>query len=142
MNVVTPSVFPQGLDRAGMVLSSACAVHCALMPSIAGLLPLVGLQVVASEATESLILGATLLLAVASLAGGCRHHRRMTPLLMVAAGFGSIACGRLLLEDLRWAEASTVVAGALLIGGAHMINWRLCCQRAPDPCTIGMQRAR
>lgn len=67
MTVVTTSVSPQGLDRAGIVLSSACAVHCALIPFIAGLLPFVGLQFVASEATESLILGASLLLALASL---------------------------------------------------------------------------
>ena len=45
------------LDKAGATASLACAVHCALMPLVVTLLPLVGLGFLADERTEWALLG-------------------------------------------------------------------------------------
>jgi hypothetical protein len=124
------SLWPRGLDRAGVILSSACAVHCALMPLAAGLLPLLGLHDSVPEVLESVLLLASGAIAVVSLLGGCRHHRQWRPWLLVGAGLAAIAVGRLVIEaDVwgAWGETTLVVAGALLIASAHVANWRLCC---------------
>jgi hypothetical protein len=127
MIAAAPSPFPKGVDRAGVVLSLACAVHCAAMPLVAGLLPLIGLHDAVPEAIETGLLLATGAVAVVSLLGGCRHHRQWRPWLLVGGGLGSIAAGRLLVEGSPWAETGLVVAGALLLVAARLVNWRLCC---------------
>jgi hypothetical protein len=39
-------------DRAGILVSGACAIHCAVLPLLAGLLPVVGLPHFTDERTE------------------------------------------------------------------------------------------
>jgi hypothetical protein len=120
-------VFPGGLDRAGVVLSSACALHCALMPAVAGVLPIIGLNDVVPETVESMLLLTSVIVAMVSLAGGCRHHRQWRPWLFLFGGLALISVGRLLLDEVRWFETGIVTTGALLIATAHLVNSRLCC---------------
>jgi hypothetical protein len=108
-------------------LSSACAIYCLLAPAAAGLLAVVGLDESMPETLESLILVATPVLAIVSLAGGCRHHRQWQPWLWFGGGLTAIASGRFLLHDPVWLETLMVVTGAMLIAGAHIANWRSCC---------------
>jgi uncharacterized membrane protein YfcA len=100
------------LDRFGAAASLACAVHCAAMPMLVGLLPIVvGL---------SLCVGIwSLLLSYA------RKHRHWRPLLIFAFGASLIIAVRLLAEEGSRLEAPAMVAGALLIACAHMVNRRL-----------------
>jgi hypothetical protein len=116
---------PRGLDRAGFIMSAACAVHCALMPFVAGLLPLIGFGFLAGRHAEVVLLLAAAAIALISLIGGCRHHGRFGPLAMVGVGFTAILVGRIFLTDA--AETLLVVPGALTIALAHLANWRLCC---------------
>jgi hypothetical protein len=45
-------------DRAGVVVvSTGCAIHCAVLPCVAGLLPVLGLHDFADEWVEWLIIG-------------------------------------------------------------------------------------
>ena len=118
---------PRGLDRVGFFMSAACAVHCALMPFVAGVLPLVGIGFLAGRTAEAVLVLAAAAIALVSLAGGCRHHKQRLPLLLVAAGFLLILTGRVLIRDPEVLEIALVVPGALLIAGAHLVNWRLCC---------------
>jgi hypothetical protein len=127
-----PSSFarPRGLDRAGLIVSTACAVHCALMPLAAGLLPLLGLQFLAGETAESVLLASAAMIAAASFAGGCWHNRQARPLVLVVSGFGLMLLARTLFEDVRLAELTLSVTGAVMIAGAHLANARLCCSKA------------
>lgn len=120
------SAVPTRLDRVGFFMSTACAVHCALMPAVAGLLPLIGLGFLAGEAAESVLLTCAAVIAVWSLAGGCRHHKQRRPIGMMVAGFALILIGRFV-PEVAPAETPLVVTGALLIAGAHLSNRRLCC---------------
>jgi hypothetical protein len=115
------------LDRIGAAASLACAVHCAVTPLIVGLLPLVGLSFLASEQAEWSLVGLSLCVGIWSLLPSyARKHRHWRPLLIFASGAGLIIAVRLLAEEGSSLEAPAMVAGALLIACAHLINRRLC----------------
>lgn len=116
---------PAGLDRAGVLVSAGCAVHCALMPFAAGVLSMAGVGFVASEATELALLAAAAVLAAVSLTSGCCHHRQWRPIALMLLGFALVLFGR------GWApegspETMSVVAGGVLVASAHLANWRMC----------------
>lgn len=115
------------LDRTGAAASLVCAAHCAAMPLLAGLLPLLGLSFVASEGFEWVMICLSLSIgAVSLLPSFARRHRQWRPLLMFALGASLMLAVRLWLEeDSRW-ETPVVVVGALLIATAHWVNLRLC----------------
>ncbi|MSO51797.1 MAG: MerC domain-containing protein [Acidobacteria bacterium] len=115
------------LDRAGVVLSTSCALHCALMPVAVGVLTAFGFGVVASEETELLLLLSAAAIGVISLIGGRRHHRRARPLLMMVGGFALVLMARLGFEEGTTIEIATTVVGAALVASAHLVNARLCC---------------
>jgi hypothetical protein len=125
--MTTLTLTRRGLDRVGFVLSTACAVHCALLPLVAGMLPLLGLGFLATDAAEVGLLAGSAVIATWSLAGGCRHHRQPRPIVMMIMGFAAILAGRFAGADSELVEVAGVVAGALLIASAHLSNRRLCC---------------
>jgi MerC mercury resistance protein len=115
------------LDWLGAAASLACAVHCAAMPLLIGLLPLVGLGFLASDHTEWALAGFSLGVGSLSLIPSyARKHRQWRPLLLFAFGASLIIAVRLLAEDGSRLEAPAMTLGALLIAFAHMINRRLC----------------
>jgi hypothetical protein len=75
---------------------------------------------------ESVALAASVTIAVVSLTR-CLHRRHWQPWTWFGAGLVAIAIGRVALEDLAWIETPLVVAGALCIATAHVVNRRLCC---------------
>lgn len=119
----TVNVVPGGgLDRFGMVASCVCAAHCAVMPSVVGLLPLFGLNVIADEQVEWALIGIAVLVGMASLLPAYfRHHRRATPLVIFTAGLGLIFVGRSLFEEGGAGETASVVLGALTFAAAHFL---------------------
>lgn len=114
------------LDTLGATASFLCAVHCALMPLVASLLPLAGLGFLADERTEWLLLAVSLTLGIKSLWPCYRYwHFKPQPLWLLAGGAGLLLSARLLLaEESPW-EVPTVVTGALLLVSAHLYNQRL-----------------
>ncbi len=115
------------LDRIGAAASLACAVHCAAMPLLAGLLPLIGLRFLASEAAEWSLVGLSLGVGSLSLLPSyVRKHRQWRPLLIFIFGAALIIVVRLLAEEGSRLEAPTMTLGALLIACAHLVNQRLC----------------
>jgi hypothetical protein len=115
------------LDRIGAAASLACAVHCATMPLLAGLLPLVGMSFLASERAEWLLASLSLGIGGLSLAPSyARKHRQWRPLLIFTFGASLIIVVRLLAEEGSRLEAPVMALGAMLIACAHLINRRLC----------------
>ena len=115
------------LDRLGAAASLACAIHCAAMPLLAGLLSLVGMSFLASEQVELSLVGLSLGVGVLSLAPSyARKHRQWRPLLIFAFGAGLIIAVRLLAVEGSRLEAPAMALGALLITCAHLVNRRLC----------------
>ncbi len=115
------------LDRVGATASLACAAHCAAMPLLTGLAPLIGMGFLASEQAELALAGLSLGVGSLSLIPSyARKHRQWRPLLLFAIGASLIITMRLLAEDGSRLEAPAMTLGALLIAFAHMINRRLC----------------
>jgi hypothetical protein len=115
------------LDRLGAAASLACAAHCAMMPLLAGLLPLVGLGFLSSENTELALVGLSLGLGSLSLLPSyARRHKQWQPLLLFAFGASLIIAVQLSAEEGSHLEAPTMALGALLVTCAHLVNRRLC----------------
>lgn len=115
------------LDWLGMAASLACAAHCAAMPSLAGLLPLVGMGFLANEQAEWVLIGLSLSVGALSLLPSYLiKHNQWRPLLLFTFGASLIVAVRLYIEEGSRFEAPAMVAGALLIACAHMVNRRLC----------------
>lgn len=123
------------LDKAGATASLACAVHCALMPLIVTLLPLLGLGFLADERTEWALLGASALLGSSSLCLGYREHRKRPALLILSLGLTALVLGRVLEErHFEAAGVAGVVLGGCTVAAAHFLNRRLC--RACRICRV------
>jgi hypothetical protein len=115
------------LDRLGAAASLACAAHCAAMPLLIGLLPLVRLGFLAGHLTEWALAALSIGIGSMSLIPSyARKHRQWRPLLLFAFGASLIIVVRLLAEECSRLEAPAMAVGALLIACAHMINHRLC----------------
>src|SRR5579871_842397 len=118
---------PDYLDNAGATASLLCAVHCALMPMIVTLLPLMGLGFLANEATEWGLVALSATLGISSLCLGYRRHRSRRAPAVLALGMGLLATGRVAEHrDLGRFGVALVVGGGLTIAAAHLYNRHLC----------------
>ena len=111
------------LDLAGATLSSLCALHCLLIPLVAGALPVAALH--GSERLEAGLLGLSILVALIASYAGWRLHRRGWTLAIVAAAIAAIVAGRALGEGQSLGRV-LVIAGALGLAGSHLCNRYLC----------------
>jgi hypothetical protein len=124
------------IDKAGMIASSLCAMHCVVSPIVLVVLSMHGLRSHLNQEAEWLFVGVSLTLGIVGLSSSCISiHRRTTALVVFGAGAALIFLGRLLLSsgDL---EPVLAVVGALMMAAAHATNRFLCktCPR-PNRCT-------
>ena len=118
----------ENLDKAGAVLSVACALHCVLMPLGIGLLASSGLHWIADTRVEYTILASTVVVACFSLITAYRQrHRKRRCLAMFLLGLSGIFSGHAFAPG-ETMEAAAVTAGAALIFAAHLSNAWLCKQ--------------
>ena len=115
------------LDKAGMTASLICAVHCAAMPFVITLLPLVGLGFLANEWVEWLLIGLSAVLGISSLCLGYRSHRSRRALATLSVGLALVVIGHIAEERAgEWIGISLLVLGGCTVASAHWINRRLC----------------
>lgn len=110
-------------DRVGATASFLCAIHCALLPFVLTVLPLLGLGFLAGHRFERGFVMFAATLALFALVGGYRRHRRPLPLLLATPGLA------LLLLGVTWAinypilvHSVMVTCGGLLLASAHFVN--------------------
>jgi len=115
----------QVADRIGAVASFLCAIHCAVLPLVLTLLPLVGLEFLADHRFERGFVTFACVLALVALVRGFRRHQHPLPLLLAAPGLA------LLLLGVTYAEVHSIVlhsvlvtCGGLLLAAAHFVNLR------------------
>ena len=142
-----PALDVNKLDRAGAVASFLCAIHCALMPLIITLLPLIGLGFLASEPVEWALLAASATLGSWSLCLGFRQHRSRRVFMILGVSIALLVAGRIFHQPhfygLHAGESHNhehhfsawgpilMVLGGLAMMSAHLLNHRLChaCKR-------------
>ena len=111
------------LDLLGAAASFLCAIHCATMPLIIGLLPLAGLSFLAGESAEWLFTLCSLTIGFFSFWPSYLHkHKKLLPLSLLLVGACFLVAARLWFEDAPFLEISFAVLGALLLISAHLIN--------------------
>ncbi len=121
------------LDLTGSAVSWLCVVHCVALPFFISLLPIVGLSFLLDETVERTIIGASVLIAAASLLPAYfRQHGKIRTIVLFAAGIGLIIGSHTAFEDELAMQIPFLLAGAGLITAAHFINRRLC--RACPKC--------
>ncbi len=112
------------LDAVGFSTSMLCAVHCAVLPFVLTLLPLVGLEFLANPIVEMSIIALGVVVGVSALWHGFQHHRNLTAVVMLVLGFGMI-----FLAHSGWVsetlEDTMTPIGASVVALAHVANWRL-----------------
>ncbi|UII21271.1 MerC domain-containing protein [Fulvivirga ligni] len=110
-------------DFIGFAASALCAIHCAALPFLLSLAPLVTVQYLKNPWIEYTIILISFLIAVYSLAFSYRrHHRDLLPIKVVTLAFILIATGQLI--DKEWLEVGLSSTGAILVATGHLINWR------------------
>jgi hypothetical protein len=113
-------------DRAGVIVSAACAVHCTVLPFAAGLLPILGLRHFADERLEWLIVGSTAAIGIVGHTRAyIRHHRHAGPAALFLLGLGIIVITRLSGANTPF-EPIVLGLGGLFAAAAHWVNLRLC----------------
>jgi hypothetical protein len=115
------------LDRVGATASTLCAIHCALMPIVITILPLIGLGFLADERLEWMLVATSAAMGISSVCLGHREHKQKRAAAMLCLGLSLLAVGRLA-EERKLGRYSVVIVvlGGLTVASAHIINRRLC----------------
>lgn len=107
------------MDRAGVLLSGLCAVHCILGVVLVGVLGLGG-QVLLAPEIHRIGLGLAVAIGFISLGFGVRRHGRLEPLVLGAVGLSLMTAGLFVGHGLP--EAVLTIGGVALVAAAHIRN--------------------
>lgn len=122
----TPRRWWHAADRLGATASFLCAIHCAALPFVIALLPLIGLSFLADHRFEAGFVAFASVLASAALISGYRRHRRRLPLLFAIPGLLLLMLGVTFLHAHSLVVHSVLVTcGGLLVATAHFVNLRV-----------------
>lgn len=112
-------------DRIGAAASFLCAIHCALLPFVLALLPLIGLEFLASHTFERGFVIFACALALFSLIRGYRRHHLSQPLAFALPGLTLLLLGVTVAEGYSIVVHSVLVTlGGLLVAFSHFLNLR------------------
>jgi hypothetical protein len=114
-------------DSFGSLGALACAIHCAAMPLLLGLLPVLGLGFLASAGFERSFLVFATVLGLGSLWTGYRRHRVALAFALLVPGLLAICAAVWIpaIHESAAAHAIMMTAGGLLIAVAHRTNLSL-----------------
>jgi len=113
-------------DFVAIGLSAVCLVHCLLLPVAVAAVPFSHGWLGHDEvAAHWLVFGVGLVVTSWALGAGFRRHGAAVVLLVGVAGLLVMLMGAIHLFE-RWLEATLTVAGALIVGAAHVLNLKLC----------------
>jgi len=113
-------------DRVGAAASFLCAVHCALVPVLLGVLPALGLSLGDwVEIDEAFVVFASIL-GVTTLTLGWRRHRVFRAWIVLLLGLALLWIGAFShVHEHILAHAVLMTCGGLLVATAHFLNMRL-----------------
>jgi hypothetical protein len=109
------------LDRAGMILSSLCAVHCVLGIVIVAGLGLGG-GILLDPAIHRIGLLLATVIAGVAIGIGALQHRRAAPFVVAMTGLTFMGGG--LAVDHGIEEAVLTIIGVTLVAAGHVLNLR------------------
>jgi hypothetical protein len=138
----SPRRFATLVDRVGATASMLCAVHCALLPFVLALLPLIGLEFLAGHTFERIFVGCAAVLACASLVTAYRRHRHPHALFLMVPGIALLCVGIVVNLDVHvLVHTACVVTGGVLVASAHVVNLILAHRHHQATCMYAPARA-
>lgn len=116
------------LDSMGLLLSSACMIHCLALPILITLFPIIEGALLEEQQFHALFLILVLPTSATALTLGCRRHRDW-----ITGGVGAVGMTILVLAafwghdwlGLTGERLATMLGGAILASG-HILNFRRC----------------
>jgi hypothetical protein len=112
-------------DALGIATSTACAIHCALLPLVVTSLPIFGINIVHNLLFEWLMISIAFFVGTYSLYHGyIKHNRSFTPMIIFLVGFIFLVLKQFSASLEYWFLAIAVT----LIITAHYFNYRFCQQ--------------
>lgn len=123
------------VDKLAIGLSSACAVHCAVLPIIFILAPSLAQSFLGNEEFHITLLFFILPTSIAALFMGCTKHKDMRVLALISVGLLIVVAAAFVGHDLfgEIGERVLTTFGSILIVAGHIVNQRLC-SRADACC--------
>ncbi len=110
-------------DAMGIAASTACAIHCALLPLFLSSLPLFGINIIHNTAFEAGMIGLALCIGSYSLYHGFnKHHHNLLPLVIFSSGFIFLVIKQFFVHYQTW----LLIPAVSLIITAHYLNFRFC----------------
>tara|TARA_B100000941_G_scaffold243938_1_gene188031 strand:+ start:316 stop:720 length:405 start_codon:yes stop_codon:yes gene_type:complete len=109
------------LDRAGIILSGACALHCLLSIVLVTGLGIGGELFLAPEIHEIGLLLATLIAGVA-IGWGALRHRMAAPFVIAMTGLTFMGAALAVPHGIK--EAVLTIIGVALVSFGHILNLR------------------
>jgi len=112
-------------DRAGIFISSLCAVHCLLVPALLLLAPVVGsLSWIEGSMAHQVLFYSVFVTGVIAIYLGYRIHSDTKPMILLAIGLAIVFVGTFLAHDLfgHWSEYVINPIGGLFLIWAHYSN--------------------
>lgn len=125
------------IDKISIGLSALCAIHCLVLPVLAGVLPSLAAVTASHAHFHVLMLVLVIPLSGLALGAGWLRHRDGKVLTLGVTGVGLMVFAVTLGHDLlghdgeRWAT----LAGSFLLATGHVRNFRRC--RPADGCHEG-----
>lgn len=126
-----PSGSPTG-DRAAILLSALCAVHCLVLPLVVPLLPWAALLTENDSTVHRWLLLAIVPVSVYALLRGCARHRKALVFALGACAVGLLVAAPFAkLPSPRWEQGLTLL-GAAALSVSHLLNLQAIRQGRPD----------
>jgi len=126
------------LDKIGISTSVICAIHCAFLPVLISMLPLLGIGFLLKGWIESMMILLSIVIAGISIGSSYKIHQKRLPLVLLIIGLVLIAIARLFLSENL--EPLIVPVGGLTIASAHFFNWSYsgkCTHNQPHSISLG-----
>jgi hypothetical protein len=120
-------------DRVGTGASLLCAIHCAALPFVLVMLPVIGLGFLANDRFEIGFVVLASVLAMVVLTRGFRRHQQPLPLMLAAFGIVLLVLGVSdVISHSLLVHSGLVTVGGLSLASAHFFNSRSC-RRVAEP---------
>ena len=112
-------------DFMGIATSTACAIHCAVLPVVIGTLPIFGINIIHNSFFEWGMISIAFMIGLYSLMHGyIRHHRTWLPFIIFFTGFSFLILKQIFVA---WQYWFLFIAVCLIIV-SHLLNYYHCHQ--------------
>jgi divalent metal cation (Fe/Co/Zn/Cd) transporter len=116
-------MFKINYDALGIAASSACAIHCAVLPLLLTSLPILGVNIINNIGFEIFMIVLAMGVGLYSLNHGFkRHHHQKLPMVIFIGGMIFLLLKQVLHAYQLW----LLIPGVSMIIAAHYLNYRQC----------------